>query len=62
MSDAVEKEMHCTPPELTQIATNLMQDLIPSNSGKVYDFLHNAPDEKYLATKVKFLSFLEVEL
>jgi hypothetical protein len=38
------------PPELTQIAANFMQDLIPPKSRKV----HNAPDEKYLATKVKF--------
>jgi hypothetical protein len=38
MSDAIENEMHCTPPELTQIAVNSMQDLIPPKSLKVYDF------------------------
>jgi hypothetical protein len=38
MSDAIENEMHCTPPELTQIAVNSMQGLIPPKSLKVYDF------------------------
>jgi hypothetical protein len=43
MSDAIENEMHCSSPELTQIAANSMQDLIPAKCRKVY----NAPDEKY---------------
>jgi hypothetical protein len=38
MFDAIENEIHCTPPELTQIAANSMQDLIPPKSQKVYDF------------------------
>jgi hypothetical protein len=50
MSDASENEMHCTAPELTQIAANSMQN--PPKSRKV----HNPVEEKYLATKVKFLS------
>jgi hypothetical protein len=25
MSDAIENEMHCTPPELTQIAANYVE-------------------------------------
>jgi hypothetical protein len=38
MSDAIENEIHYTFPELTQIAANSMQDLIPPKSRKVYDF------------------------
>ncbi|KAH0819963.1 hypothetical protein GEV33_002828 [Tenebrio molitor] len=34
MSDAIENETHCTPPKLTQIAANSMQDLIPPKSRK----------------------------
>jgi hypothetical protein len=61
MSDAIENEMRSAPPELMQIAANYEG----SNSTEVPKSvicLHNASDEKYLATKVKFLSSLEEEL
>jgi hypothetical protein len=55
----------CIAPllDLTQIAANSLQDLIPPKSRKVYDFyMYNAPEKKYLAAKVKLLSSLEGEL
>jgi hypothetical protein len=36
MSVAIENEMHCTPPELTQIAADFLQHLIPPKCRKVY--------------------------
>jgi hypothetical protein len=59
MSDAIENETHCTPPKLTQIAANSMQDLIPPKSRKVYDFYIMVLMK---GTKVTFLSSLEEEL